>query len=672
MIWVISFLGAMINIYRWVFTQPRMTLIAFRNVLSKCKRVGVYPHNIFLRPPHPGEDRELGTSLHILPPLPVPPLPQTIENFLKFAEPVQSDLEFRETINLANRFLGSKEANELQQLLEERGRKLGNWLTPWWLNIAYLAARTPLPIVTSPGITFPKFEFTAPGIGAQLECAAKIVQAALKYHHRIISDELTVDKGPGGVPFDMSQYKLMYGTTRIPKHGKDVIRYGKDRPNWARHILVTRDGHTFAVPVYNNAGNPLGIGELVAQLRMVVERSGQQPKSKAINIVSSDEREVWAAVYERIRTKNPAELCLVEDALFVMSLDRHFEEGDGSSAHFATPEDRNMAMALHGGGSRQNANNRWFDKTLQFHLNELGYGGITYEHTPAEGPPLAVLLDFICEQFDLNSFNFASSSADGQWSEPRELQFLLDHSDEEAMRQSAERFDASIKNLEVRSLKFDHFGKNVPKRALHSPDSWIQIALQLAFFRLHGSHPPAYETGSLRMFADGRTDTVRLPSAASKRFVESVAKMPSKSMANTVDGLMEEAIAGHKRYSNKVMHGMGIDRHLLGLQLVAAEHGISVPDLFQSNIYKRLMHFRLSTSQVPTAHILPMGFGPSAPDCYGVCYNPQANRIFFTITAFNECTETCAKRFAEELERALLDMRDLADWAGRLRERAKL
>ncbi|KAL3078579.1 hypothetical protein niasHT_034108 [Heterodera trifolii] len=467
-----------------------MTIVVYRNVLSKSRQIGPAWYKILLRSSHAGaSSRELFSTSpppppQTLPSLPVPPLAQTTEKFLKFAEPLQSEAEFSTTVNLVNCFLESKEANELQKLLEERGRKLVNWLTPWWLNVAYLAARTPLPIVTSPGITFPKFDFAVPGTEAQLQCAAKMVQAALKYHHKIINDQLPVDKGPGGVPFDMSQYRLMFGTTRIPGHGTDTIRYGKDRPSWARHILVTRDGRTFHVPVYDGADNPLTIDQLVAQLGHVMALADQQQgtKARAINIVSSDDREMWATVYARIRERNPVELGLMEDALFVMSLDRHFEHTeDGGSASASLqfdPDDRNMAQALHGGGTRQNANNRWFDKTLQFHLNERGYGGITYEHTPAEGPPLAMLLDFVCEQFDSNSFDFASV-ADGNASNlerPRELQFLLDHpSDEEAIRRSSERFDSAIKNLEVRSLKFNHFGKNVPKTALFSPDSWIQL-----------------------------------------------------------------------------------------------------------------------------------------------------------------------------------------------------
>lgn len=54
---------------------------------------------------------------------------------------------------------------------------------------------------------------------------------------------MTPDKGHGHVLFDMEQYKLLFGTTRIPKIGMDEIHYGKDQKEWAKHILVVRDGH---------------------------------------------------------------------------------------------------------------------------------------------------------------------------------------------------------------------------------------------------------------------------------------------------------------------------------------------------------------------------------------------------------------------------------------------
>jgi carnitine O-acetyltransferase len=83
---------------------------------------------------------------------------------------------------------------------------------------------------------------------------------------------------------------------------------------------------------------------------------------------------------------------------------------------------------------------------------------------------------------------------------------------------------SQTEDIDLRVLEFTDFGKDVPKVNKLSPDSFIQIAFQLAYFRfvriscrfcvdlvfyrLHNSLPPTYETGTLRRFYLGRTDTV--------------------------------------------------------------------------------------------------------------------------------------------------------------------
>ena len=64
-------------------------------------------------------------------------------------------------------------------------------------------------------------------------------------------------------------------------------------------------------------------------------------------------------------------------------------------------------------------------------------------------------------------------------------------------------------DLEVRVLQFRHFGKEFVKGRRQSPDSFVQMAFQLAFFRIHSEPGVAYETGGLRAFKRGRTDVIR-------------------------------------------------------------------------------------------------------------------------------------------------------------------
>jgi carnitine O-acetyltransferase len=63
-----------------------------------------------------------------------------------------------------------------------------------------------------------------------------------------------------------------------------------------------------------------------------------------------------------------------------------------------TDRDEQALQALQGGGTRKNSANRWFDKTIQFVIGFDGYISTAYEHSPAEGPPVANLMDYICDQ----------------------------------------------------------------------------------------------------------------------------------------------------------------------------------------------------------------------------------------------------------------------------------
>lgn len=78
----------------------------------------------------------------------------------------------------------------------------------------------------------------------------------------------------------------------------------------------------------------------------------------------------------------------IEKSLFAVCLDQPIEDVDPN-------EDLNVAgsQLIHGGGSKQNSGNRWFNKTLQLVVNRNGMNGINYEHSPAEGRhPIIVLI----------------------------------------------------------------------------------------------------------------------------------------------------------------------------------------------------------------------------------------------------------------------------------------
>ena len=44
-------------------------------------------------------------------------------------------------------------------------------------------------------------------------------------------------------PLDMSQYKRLFNSTRIPRQGKDELKSSLGEP----HVLVLRNGHMYCV-----------------------------------------------------------------------------------------------------------------------------------------------------------------------------------------------------------------------------------------------------------------------------------------------------------------------------------------------------------------------------------------------------------------------------------------
>lgn len=56
----------------------------------------------------------------------------------------------------------------------------------------------------------------------------------------------------------------------------------------------------------------------------------------------------------------------------------------------------------------------------------------------------------------------------------------------------------------------------------HSPDAYLQMALQLAYHKSHNAPVATYETASTRAFLHGRTDVIRTLSEESWQWVKAM------------------------------------------------------------------------------------------------------------------------------------------------------
>lgn len=205
-------------------------------------------------------------------------------------------------------------------------------------------------------------------------------------------------------------------------------------------------------------------------------------------------------------------------------------------------------------------------------------------------------------------------------------------------------------------LHFKGYGKGFIKSQKMSPDSYIQMAMQYAFYRLHGEPAAHYESAQTRMYVHGRTETIRSCSNESIAFSKAMTEFGKNE--DKVNQL-KKAVLGHRDYTNLAMQGLGVDRHLLGLKLTALENNIPLPEIYSDAGFVKSAHMRLSTSQVASKYEAFMCYGPLVQNGYGCCYNPRENDMIFAISCFNSSTETSSKKFRLVLAECFEEMYQL-------------
>lgn len=89
-----------------------------------------------------------------------------------------------------------------------------------------------------------------------------------------------------------------------------------------------------------------------------------------------------------------------------------------------------------------------------------------------------------------------------------------------ALETARENAAKLIIDLDSVLLHYNDYGSNFIKSAKVSPDGWMQMAYQLAYYRQYGKPCPTYESASTRKFLTGRTETVRSCSADSVAFTK--------------------------------------------------------------------------------------------------------------------------------------------------------
>ncbi|XP_037090050.1 peroxisomal carnitine O-octanoyltransferase-like [Pollicipes pollicipes] len=185
------------------------------------------------------------------------------------------------------------------------------------------------------------------------------------------------------------------------------------------------------------------------------------------------------------------------------------------------------------------------------------------------------------------------------------------------------------------------------------------MALQLAYYQHHGRAAPTYETATTRRFYKARTETVR--SCTPQALAWCQAMTSDSALADDRRRLLRAAVDRHADLARQAAEGHGCDRHLLGLQIQAAEAGLPTPEIFTDPMWKRSGgsgNFVLSTS---TTGYTPC-FGVTAAmvrDGYGCFYSIEPDRLNINIAGFVSSQECDVNKFYGWVEASLNAMQQL-------------
>lgn len=601
-----------------------------------------------------------------LPSLPVPPLRQTTDKLLLSVQPLLTPEEFKDMQEKVASF-HKNEGWKLQMYLQLRSCVTTSWLWEWWEKYVYLRGRSPI-MVNSNYYVLDAIAYKPTHM--QAARSAGILLAADRFKALVDWETLEPIRLQKTIPWCMKQYERIFDTTRVPGKEIDLVLHYEHDP--MRYAAVSRKGVWYKVDMVvrgkNGKWRTALCHELEKQFEFIIKDSDAKPAPEGENAIAALtgwHRGRWAEARESHFWEgvNRESLNLVEKAFCHIHM---YDE---------TPADmqKQAKSLLHGDGK-----SLWFDKSVTFGTYPNGKAGMMAEHSYADALTVAHMWEWVTTEERMKGGMYRDDGHSKGYEDTGVEQVKLTPPvrlcwdlDDECKKVIAEAVGANKElcdDLDLMILTHSAFGKGFMKKARISPDAFFQLAMQLAYKRDSGGNRAlTYEASVTRLFAQGRTETVRSLSNESAAFVDAMLD-PSTTPADRVSKLQAAADKHANLYKN-AMVGAGIDRHLFGLYIVSVGLGYDSP--FLKAALK--MPWTLSTSQTPQKQtegrwkpetedkhtISPGGgFGPVADDGYGVSYMfPNDDVIYAHISSKFSSDKTSSKRFQDNIVTALADMK---------------
>ena len=552
------------------------------------------------------EDPSKGAMLRFedsLPRLPVPTVEETSRRYLKSIHPLLTKDEYATTEKAVAAFnkpgsLGEK----LQERLVARAgdSKHRNWIIDWWNEAAYLGYRDPVVPYVSYFYSFRDDRRRR----NPAKRAAAITTAALDFK-RQVDDKSLEPEYMRKMPMAMSSYQYMFNCSRVAAAPSDYcMEYG---PKGNEHIIAIRKNQFWKIPTHVQ-GKQLNTTELEHQFTYVYQHAQNSPP---IGSITSFPRDQGVPARENLLGSsklNEASLKDIESSSFVVCLDNNTP---------ITLEERAHAY-WHGDGA-----NRWYDKPLQFIVNDNGTAGFQGEHSMMDGTPTHRLCDTVNALITHNKLDFDNPSVLSSLSPPTVVRFETDKKMIDDMMEAQRAFAQLIASHELRVQAYQGYGKGLIKKFKCSPDAYVQMVIQLAYHKMFGKNRPTYESAATRKYQQGRTETTRTVSNESVAFCDAMAN-PDMGREDC-EKLFRAAVNAHVKYTQEASDGYGVDRHLFGLKKCLKE-GEEVPEIFTDPAYTYTQTWYVSSSQLSSEYFNGYGWSQVIDQGWGIAYMINENR----------------------------------------------
>lgn len=249
-----------------------------------------------------------------LPRLPLPKLEATCDRYLRSLEPVVSGEELENTRKLVADFKDGRGKGLHAQLeQQDQQNKHTSYISKPWFDM-YLSSRLPLVLNYNPFLAWrrdAKEEYNN-----QLVRAANLVTSSLRFRRSLqenVLDPMVFHLNPAksdspfyrdvmrwlpeavawygsflfkAYPLDMSQFKNLFNTSRIPKPGKDVLLY---EPT-AKHIAVLHKGNYYVFDVVDDKGDIISPQAVYANLSAIMN-SSEAPAATPLGALTTADRD---------------------------------------------------------------------------------------------------------------------------------------------------------------------------------------------------------------------------------------------------------------------------------------------------------------------------------------------------------------------------------------------